>query len=417
MVAISQTSAAGTTPGGLLVGLRVVEVGEQVASAYCGKLLADLGADVVKIEPPTGDAARRAGPFLGDVPHPERSAPFLYLNTNKLGVTLDLRSATGRGLLDRLLEEADLLVESYPPVQAAAVGLDYATLHASHPRLYVVSITPFGQTGPYRDYRGTDITAQALGGLSIGVGRPDGEPLKLPGQQSGYQAGLIGAIGALGAMFGHDADREDGGQQLDVSEAEVWATIHTGTGVISYIFSQRIRGRYGHRLKGSPYPHTVLPCKDGYVALQCAERRQWKRFLEMMGNPAWGSDPKYRDRLKNNDEYAEELDALLAPWLMSHTKEEIFALCREWKISGSPVYTIDEVVQSQHLRERGFFVEIEHPEVGRQTYPGSPYQFAGKPPRQSRPAPLLGEHNLAIFGERLGISEAELVAMRQSGEI
>jgi crotonobetainyl-CoA:carnitine CoA-transferase CaiB-like acyl-CoA transferase len=399
----------------ILAGFKVVEYGDFVSAPYAAKLLGDLGAEVVKVELPGGDSARRRGPFPGDIPHPERSGLFLYLNTNKLGITLNLETPTGRRLLDRLLEGADVFVHNVPPARACSLGLGYERLSAVNPGLIVVAISPYGQDGPYRDYKAYDVNTQAAGGLSLGIGEPGREPLKLPLTQSGFQAGLVGALAGLCALFGREATGR--GQFIDVAEADVWATVHTGVGVVAWLFSGRLRQRSGRRLVGQPYPHGVFRCKDGHVALQCSERRQWERFLEMVGNPEWGRDPKYRDRLKNQEEYAEELDALLAPWLMARTREEIFRLCQEYRLAGAPLKRVDEVLTEPQLRERGFFYELDHPEAGRLTYPGLPFRFseaaAGPPAR----APRLGEHNEEIYIGRLGLTPAELTQLRQTGVV
>jgi crotonobetainyl-CoA:carnitine CoA-transferase CaiB-like acyl-CoA transferase len=401
--------------GHVLSGLRVVEYGDFVSAPYCAKLLADLGAEVLKIEPPRGDTARQRGPFPGDRPHPERSGLFLYLNTNKRGVTLDVSTATGRAILDRLLADADIFVHNQPPAALPGLGLDYPTLAAKHPRLIVTAISPFGQTGPYRDYKAYDITTAAAGGLSLGIGDPQRAPLKLPLTQSGIQAGLAAAIASLAAVFARDATGR--GQAIDVAEADVWATFHTGVGVVAWVFSGRVRKRSGHRLLGLPYPHTVLPCKDGYVALQASERRQWERFIEMIGSPEWAKSPRYQNRLANNEQYADELDALLAPWLMARTKDEIFAICREYKIAGAPLKTVEEVVHDEQLRERDFFVQIDSPETGPLTYPGLPFTFSEVPWKRSRRAPRLGEHNDAVYAEQLGYTPRQLTELRQVGVI
>ena len=187
---------------GMLEGIRVLELGEHVSAPFCAKLLADYGADVIKVElPGEGDASRRTGPFAGDDPHPEKSIPFLYLNTNKRGVTLNLKTGTGKGILAALLQQADVVVENFPPADAQASGLDYATLSKINPALVVTSITPFGQTGPYRDYAATDIVTCALSGLMYHSGDSDREPLRNALNQSFYVAGINGATATLAALF------------------------------------------------------------------------------------------------------------------------------------------------------------------------------------------------------------------------
>jgi crotonobetainyl-CoA:carnitine CoA-transferase CaiB-like acyl-CoA transferase len=187
---------------GMLEGVSVLELGQHVSAPFCAKLLVDYGADVIKVEPPgEGDVARRAGPFAGDSPHPEKSIPFLYLNTNKRGVTLNLKAETGKGILAALLQKADIVVENSPPSEAEASGLDYATLSRINPNLVVTSITPLGQTGPYRDYAAADIVTCALSGLMYHSGDSDREPLRNALNQSFYVAGVNGATATLAALF------------------------------------------------------------------------------------------------------------------------------------------------------------------------------------------------------------------------
>lgn len=400
---------------GLLKDVTIVELGRNISGPYCAKLLADLGATVLKVEPLDGEPARFHGPFPNGEPNAERSGLFLYLNTNKLGMTLNAGLLEGRTLLLSLLEKSDVFVHNFQPAEAAALGLTYASLAETFPRLVVTAITPYGQTGPYADYAATDLTTAALGGVNAGIGQPDRPPLFLPYGQSGYQAGVVGAIGTLTALLSRI--KTGRGQLVDVAEADVWATIHTGVGIVGYIFSGRLRKRAGHRLVGIPYPHTVLPCKDGYVILQASEARQWKRFLEMIGNPEWAGNPRYQDRLANNEIYADELDALLSPWLMDHTRDEIFSLCRQYQIPGAPLKTIDEVACDPQLTHRCYFVEMDHPAAGRLRYPGSAYVFSNSDGRPWRPAPTLGEHDSEVLSQRLGLSQAQLASLRNLGVI
>ncbi|MCI0788890.1 MAG: CoA transferase, partial [Chloroflexi bacterium] len=206
-------------PAGLLNGIRVLDLGSGISGPWCAKILADYGAEVIKVESPgSGDAARRMGPFAGDDPDPEKSLTFLYLNTNKKGVTLDPSSASGRRLLDRLLAEADVLVENYPPARSKELGLDYASLAEVNPQVVVTSITPFGQTGPYRDYQATDIVTYALSGLMYHSGDSDQEPLRNVLDQSFYVAGISAAAATQVALFARLTSGE--GQHVDVSAAE-----------------------------------------------------------------------------------------------------------------------------------------------------------------------------------------------------
>ncbi len=398
-----------------LSGFKVVEYGSFISAPYCSKLMADLGAEVIKVEKPDGgDESRRYGPFPDDIPDPETSGLFLYLNGNKLGVTLDLETATGRDMLMALLREADVFIENSPPARMAELGLDYGSLRRANPRLIVTSITPFGQSGPYRDYKGYAINTAGIGGQSLRTGEPNRPPLAPALSQSHYQSGAMGAAATFGAVFARNKTGE--GQQVDISEAEVWATIHLGHGVHLGVFEGRKSIRAGHRTI-SVYPWCILPCKDGYMCLIAIQGYQWKRFLEAMGSPEWINEERFRDRISMALFHADEADSLVAAWLIDHTKEEVFEICRRDQITFAPVREIDEVAHSPHFLERGYFVEMDRKHVGKLKYPGAPYQLSKTPWELQRPAPLLGEHNEDIFCDRLGYPREELAKLRTSGII
>jgi len=398
-----------------LEGLSVVELAGFISGPYCGMLLAGLGAGVTKIEEPgIGDISRRCGPFPSDIPHPDRSGLFLYLNRNKQGITLNVKTATGREILLRLLKDANVFIEDMPPKLSKRLKLDYGHLSKVNPQLLVVSITPFGQTGPYRDYKAYAINASGIGGMSPIVGEPNREPLTPPFSLGHFQTGII-AANAI--MFGLLAQKRIGkGQHIDLSEAESWAIFHTGNVVSAFIYSGRKRSRRGHRTP-APYPYTILPCKDGYISMIALRGSEWKRFLEVVGDgevPEWyASDARFKDRLRAGLEYADILDDLLSPWLMSHTKEEIFAYCREKHIPFAPVRSIDEVVNWEQLNQRGYFSEIECPETGKFKCPGPPFRFSQSLWSLDQSAPSLSEHNYKIYHKRLGYSEEQMVQLRR----
>ena len=398
-----------------LEGLSVVELAGFISGPYCGMLLAGLGAGVTKIEEPgIGDISRRCGPFPSDIPHPDRSGLFLYLNRNKQGITLNVKTATGREILLRLLKDANVFIEDMPPKLSKRLKLDYGHLSKENPQLLVVSITPFGQTGPYRDYKAYAINASGIGGMSPIVGEPNREPLTPPFSLGHFQTGII-AANAI--MFGLLAQKRIGkGQHIDLSEAESWAIFHTGNVVSAFIYSGRKRSRRGYRTP-APYPYTILPCKDGYISMIALRGSEWKRFLEIVGDgevPEWyASDARFKDRLRTGLEYADILDDLLSPWLMSHTKEEIFAYCREKHIPFTPVRSIDEVVNWEQLNQRGYFSEIECPETGKFKCPGPPFRFSQSLWSLDQSAPSLSEHNYKIYHKRLGYSEEQMVQLRR----
>jgi crotonobetainyl-CoA:carnitine CoA-transferase CaiB-like acyl-CoA transferase len=400
---------------GALSNLRVIELGNFVSAAFCTKLLADLGAEVIKVEQLGGDESRRHGPFLNDVPNPESSALFLYLNTNKLGITLDVRQRTGRDVFLRLVENADVLVENNPPRSMQDLEIDYAVLSKLKSSLIVTSITPFGKTGPYRDYKAYDINCSAMGGLSFSIGYPDRQPLKLPLYQADLQAGLAGAVSTLVAILHRDRSGE--GQHIDLSETDLLSTLHMGNHVLNFVYKGISGLRRGYRGDLGQYPFVFLPCKDGYVCIYTPEMSQWLRLIEVMGSPEWSKNPRYHNKRAMLEEYPDEVDELLKEWLKERTKEEIFRICQENRVPIAPVKDIKEVVEDLHLKKRGFFAEIDHPISGKLKYPGAPYKLSETPVQIKRRAPLLGEHNQHVYCGLLGYTKEDLVDLRRVGII
>ena len=402
--------------GQALEGLRVIEIGDMVSSAFATKLLADLGAEVLKVERPgVGDNSRHYGPFPGDEPDPEKSGLFLYLNMNKLGITLDPYAASGKRVLKDLVRVSDILVQNYPPPVAEDMGLCYEQLEHAKPSLIMLSISPYGETGPYRDYKGYEINTASLGGVVMQLGLPGRPPLNPPQFLGHYQAAVTGAMALMMAVVIRDITGI--GQHIDLAEADSWATFHTGTGIVQWLFGLRTTMRHGRRVRGGPYPNTILPCKDGDVRLQAMTKREWNRILEMMGNPGWASDPRFQDRLKMNELYADELDAHIGSWLKERTKSELSQIFYEHGVPFTPVNNVADFVNDPHLEARGFFVEVEHPQAGVLKYPGKPYHFSGTPWMVRRPAPLLGQHNMEVYGGLLDYDRQQLVQLRQSGVI
>jgi len=397
-------------------GLKVVEWGNLISAPYCAKLFADLGAEVIKVEKPhTGDKARQHGPFPEDIPNQEKSGLFLWLNTNKLGITLNLETKKGRDILKRLLEDVDVFVENNSPRLMVEFGLDYNSLLGINPRLIMASITPFGQTGPYRDYKAYELNCSAAGGVLVGVGYPDREPLDLPLSQGGYEAGIGAATAIMIALMARK--RIGRGQYIDISEAEIWADLHVGVNVLTFMYRGITGIRRGTHGGYFLYPNEILPCKDGYVALTCPQLAQWQRFLELMGNPEWAQNPRYRNRRAMHEEYPDEVNALLIPWLKEHTMEELFQLCLKQRIPLVPIYRINELMNHPHLKQCNFFIEFDHPEAGRLKYTAGPCRFSVTDWQIERPAPLLGEHNELIFSQRLGYSSHELAKLAREGVI
>jgi CoA:oxalate CoA-transferase len=399
-----------------LAGTKVIELAQFISGPYCGLLLAGLGANVIKIEEPSmGDISRRCGPLLDNRPYSGQSGLFIYLNRNKRGITLNINKSTGRQILIDLLKDANVLIEDMPPKFAKRLKLEYGHLKEVNPQLIVVSITPFGQTGPYRDYKAYAINASGIGGMSFIIGDPKREPLTPPFSLGNFQTGIIAANAVMFALMAQK--RIGKGQHIDISEAESWAIFHTGNVVSSFIYSGRKRTRTGHRTP-SPYPYTILPCKDGYISMIALRGSEWKRFLEIVGDgkvPEWySSDERFQDRLIAGQRYADILDDLLAPWLMAHTKKEIFRCCREEHIPFTPVRNMGEVVNCEHLNQRGYFKEIDYLGEKKFKIPGPPVRFSQILWNLNKPAPSLSEHNVEVYTQDLGYNRDKLVQLRNS---
>jgi len=390
----------------ILEGVRVIEVGSQVSAPFCARLLADYGADVIKVEPPgEGDQARRQGPFVGDDPHPDKSIPFLYLNTNKRGVTLDLNTATGRGILGQLVESADVLVENLPPGQIQALTQD----RDFRPGLIITSITPFGQSGPYRDLAATDIVTCAMSGLMYHSGDSDREPLRNVLSQSFYVAGINAAVATLVALFQRLTTGK--GQRVDVSVMECMAT-HMVQAVPYYNYMGAIKGRRPVRGSGI---EELMPARDGYVVPSVQGSQPWAVFADLIGEEGL-QDPKFASGA-GRIEHGEELKALLEKGLAQWDRQPLFQASGERRLVFGMAQDAGDLVDCPHLAAREFFVDVDHPVAGSGKYPGLGPHLPGFDFQISRPAPLLGQHNSEVFGGELGYSDLELVQLRAAGVI
>ena len=397
-----------------LDGIKVVELCNLAAGPYCTKLMADLGAEVIKIEKPgVGDEARRRGPFLNDIPHPERSALFLYLNTNKLGLTLNIETKQGRELFKDLVAESDVLVEDNPPGMLAGLGLGYDVLSELNPRLVMTSITPFGQTGPYRDYKAYPLNSFHSGAEGFitptGDPYPDRPPLKVARYAGEYEVGIHSMVATLAAVY---YQRAIGlGQQVDISKQEALIDINTYE-LLAYPYV----GWFPNRATVLNPLGGIMPAKDGYGHFAMYEEVQWDRLADLMGNPDWTKEELY----VNPDirrQRSEEVQGRLRDWTEKHTKHQIYHSGQKAGVPTGAYQTPEEILNSEQLNSRGFFINLDHPEAGEQTYPTAPYRFSNTPWQGRRAAPLLGEHNEEIYHSRLGHSKEELMRLRGLGII
>jgi crotonobetainyl-CoA:carnitine CoA-transferase CaiB-like acyl-CoA transferase len=369
-----------------LAGITVVEVATGVSGPYCGKLFAGLGAEVIKIEPPGGDPTRRAGPFPGDTPDPERSGLFLHLNTGKRSIVLDVATEAGRRELDQLLERADVLILDGRPSELRALGLEPDRLRQQFPRLVVTSVTTFGLTGPYAEYGGGELIAYALSGYMMLTGAPNRPPIKAYGSLVEYEAGAHAALGTLAALFARD--RDGAGQLVDASAMEAGTFLLGGVEQQAWFYNRIVR-RNGTRLLGfaaaHSYPSTIRPCKDGFV--HCHSNN---RYLDLLG--ALIPHPRLLDPdlLAAMMGHADEIDAIMDEWLADKDRHEVVRRAQELRLPFTEVMTPGEVMADPHHRERGSFVTVDHPGAGPVLQPGAPFRMHGTP-WMTGPAPVLGE--------------------------
>lgn len=375
--------------------IRIVECGQGISAAFATKLLADLGADVIKVEPPEGDLTRRRGPFPGSTPATEKSGLFTYLNLNKRGVVADLTKPRGRHLLSRLLESADILIHNVPPPGRSAQGLQSETLRSDYPRLVLAAISIFGDTGPFANYRGYELTASNASGwafVSPGASpHADLPPLRCFGDQCEFQAGVHSAMAALAAYLHRRKSGE--GQSIEIAEREVVTSLIENN-LVHYTYAGRVASRLGNRVIG---PWFIADCSDGQIFVIAVEEDQWQRLVQLMGNPEWAREELFRDRLsraQNND----ALKALMSEWIASWKVQDLYRAAQEHRIPFAPINTMESLYASEHLRERQFFVELEQPGVGVLRLPGMPSRYSNSCWAIRRPAPQLGEHNREVFG-------------------
>lgn len=416
-----------TSMAGPLDGLRVLELSDEKAQ-FCGKLMADLGADVIKVEPPGGQSTRSVGPFLDDIPNRERSLYFWHYNTSKRGVTINLDTNDGRNIFRRMVADTDIVLESYPPGYLASVGLGYEDLAPQNPGLIMCSLTPFGQTGPWKDYQTSDLIHLAAGGQMASCGydpedAPDAPPIA-PGGGNSWHIGSHYAYMAIMLAL-HSRYMSGEGQYIDASIHEACA-LTTESAVAMYIYTGVTVDRHtGRHASAIPSDKTQVPTKDG----------RWMQTVGLGGNPTtarlrglaeWMDgyglaqdlmDDKYLDR-ETFLNSASHIGEVVADFVANMPQDEVWHIGQKNGFHWGAVRTLDEIVEDSHLRDRQFFTEVEHSELGRSfTYPGPAAIYSASPWQVSRRAPLIGEHNEELFCGELGFSKGELTLLAESGAI
>ena len=388
----------------LMSGVKVLDVGQRISAPYCAKTLANMGAEVIKVEPLEGDEARRMGPFPSGEQHPEKSGIFLALNANKFGVTLDLTSNVGKNAFRKLAQEADVIVENLPLCYMANLGLGFADIKVINPGIIFTSITPFGHRSAKKAWKATDLTLFHMSGnaheLLGPVADPDTEPpIRAGGHQAEFVAGLAAVTATLTALF--QRRMTGNGTHVDLSSYEALVT----QGIAALASETYGLPRQARDLSKSTEASVtavggILPCNDGYVAISPREDGQWERWLEVIGRPDWSTDERFATRSSRQSNIS-DLWNLLGKWSRQHSKHDIARWGQRKRIPCFAVNTISDLLQNEHLASREFFVEIDHPIAGNLRYPGVPYKFSNASLPLSRlPAPMLGEHNAPILGER-----------------
>lgn len=399
-----------------LDGITVLDLTAHIAGPYSTKLLADLGARVIKVERPGGDPGRTFGPWLNDEPGVERSGTYQFLNTNKESIVLDLKSDGGREVLERLLPSVDVVVTSYPPAVAERLNLTPDALREAAD-VNVLSLTNFGWEGPYRDYALSETVLYAMGGEMFSHGSVGREPLKMGGTASLIQCGAMAAIGALGAVY--ETEVHGITQRVDVSlfDVQLNSVDRRSSAIMAYRFSGRINSK---PIMAGPSTGAgvvgVFPCADGYVEMTASAGPYWHRFADMIDHPEF-HDARWNDPAwMNSEEAREQIDVALYPWLAERTRAEIWEAARNAHAILAPLFTAADLYEDPVFRERGLWTEVEHETLGSFPMLGRPYMLSETPWTIRRAAPRLGEHTTAIL-EETGYDEDTIAELRRTGAV
>ena len=416
-------------PEKLLGGYRALDLTDE--NGYlCGKILGDLGADVIKIEKPGGDAGRNHGPFYKDIIHLEKSLFWMYFNASKRGITLNIETADGQDIFKKLVKNVDFVLESFPPGYMDTIGLGYAVLSEINPRIILTSITSFGQTGPYKDFQTSDMVIWALGGLMYLTGDPDLAPVRISIPQAHCFGGLQGAVGSLMAHYYRETTGE--GQHVDVSTQEAVALTPFFAVETWELQKQNLFRTGGYMLTPRPEPlgvlrhRTIWPCTDGYVCLMLVgggHEGNVKSSTELTkaavseGVALELKDYDWRtmDVSTISQEERTRIEETLMPFLLSKTKQELYEMATEKGILLMPVNNIADMLKSPQLASRQFWVEVEHPELNCNIiYPGAPCKLSDGTWQIQRRAPLIGEHNEEIYIKETGFSKEKLAILKET---
>ncbi len=387
----------------MLQNLQILDLADEKAS-FCSRLLSDMGARVIKVEPPGGSSSRKQASFINSTPGLENSLPFLFSNSGKLSITLDMGNKAGQELFFRLLEKTDAVIEAFEPGYMAEIGLGFDALIKKKPDIIMASVTGFGQTGPKSAYKACGLIAEAAGGQMHVTGSPLDQPLKSHGDQPFYTASLFAGISILLAL--RKKKQTGKGDHIDISLQEaVTSTLEHV--MVRYFSENRISQRQGSQNWNNAF--CILPCKDGFVQISLFQ--QWDTLSEWLASEGMAEDlleAKWKER-DFREENREHIVQVLEKWTQQHTVKELIDLSQLMRLPWAPVQKPTQVLECPHLKERGFFIDMEHSETSKMIkVPGMPFRSGTIPLNTGKYAPRVGEHNKQIYVEELGITEDEL---------
>ena len=392
-----------------LAGVTVLDFGQVYQGPYATLLMAQAGADVIKIEPPQGEPLRRRAP-----PGKSTTFPIAMLNSNKRAITLNLKHERGRALLFRMAGKGDVLLENFAPGVMDRLGVGWEVLHRINPRLVYASGSGYGLTGPDRDNLAMDLTIQAVSGLIAATGFPDGPPVKAGPTLVDFMGGIHLYAGIVTALY--DRDRSGTGRLVEVAMQEaVYPTLAASYDY--YYRTGRIPPRTGNRQSGlNSAPYNVFPTADGHVAIHIVTEAHWQNLLKAMGREELKDDPRFATNAARVT-HMDETDALVEAWTRTLGKMEVFARTKACRIPCAPVRTAPEVMNDPHMHERGMLERIDHPELGEIVVPTTPLRLHGTDKVETLPSPTIGQHNAEIYGGWLGLGAGEIAELTETGVI
>ena len=407
-------------PYNTLTNIRVIDASTGIAGPYAAKMLADYGADVIKLELPSApDNSREAGAFPDGAQHSEKSALYLHLNTGKKGITLDPSTPDGRRIFTQLAAQSDVILESFRPGRMAEWGIGYHDLREVRGDIVMTSVTPYGQSGPHKDYEYTELTIFASGGAMHREGLPDREPLRYGAEIAQYFSGTTAAAATMIALFGVAMHGE--GEWIDISMQECFAGHPHQVGRRTpWIYGNEPDPRKPPRLAAAgmrePYAVGSFRCKDGYVSFLPLGSRMWPQLARMIDRADLITDPRFSTP-DDRTERREELEAIFQAWFNDHTRMEVFAAGQREMLPCAPIMETPEALENPHFRERGYFIDLIHPDASALTYTGLPFRLSDNDVTPNTPAPRLGQHNAEIYAHLLNITPSELAQLHAKGVV